>query len=164
MRNSFFALVLAFAVCSPLACGESDPSSSRKGPAPPSDPQRCELRRIDDVSSAAEHGELPLDAYVEVEGLTDPRTLVWKDSATGNAHFITKVMGTARRVYYTEQLDIGESPSARSRLVGHMQRWDRLEDRKAATLSAALEREYDLEIEPSSTWLLTAGEKPAGCE
>ncbi|MFO8070380.1 MAG: hypothetical protein R6V85_00780 [Polyangia bacterium] len=164
MKTPLFALALGFAVCSPLACGESEPSSSGGSPAPPPDPQRCELRRIEDISSAAERGELPLDAYVEVEGLTDPRTLVWKDSSTGNAHFITKVMGTGRRVYYTEKLDIGESPTARSRLVGHMQRWDRLAEEKAATLSAALEREHDSTVKPSSTWLLTAGEKPAGCE
>jgi hypothetical protein len=88
---------------------------------------------------------------------------VWKEKQTGNIYYITRVMGTQKRLYYMEELAPGEAPVLKSLFVGHLLRWDRLPERRAAELTKALLTEYKLEVEPDKTYLLFGGQKPAGC-
>jgi hypothetical protein len=145
------------------ACGDTRKEPIPGKEPPPPDPARCEVASLGEAADLFEKGDPPSGRLTRIDGLTDPRTLVWKDEATGGVFFITRVMGTERRLYYMAPVKPGEEPRALSVVEGHLQRWSDLEPRKGATLSRALEREYSLKIDPQTTFLVTAGEKPAGC-
>ena len=127
------------------------------------DPARCEVAELGEAADLFEKGDPPSGRIARIDGLTDPRTLVWKDETTGAIFFITRVMGTQRRLYYMAPVKPGEEPRALAVVEGHLQRWSDLEPKKGVTLSRALEREYSLKIDPAVTFLITAGEKPSGC-
>jgi hypothetical protein len=162
MDNSTSKVFTRFAVICLLSGCQANETSDPQRIAEP-DPARCEAADLGEAADLFAKGDPPSGCLARIDGLTDPRTLVWKDEATGAVFFITRVMGTQRRLYYMAPVKPGEEPKALSVVEGHLQRWSDLEPRKGVTLSRALEREYSLKIDPQKTYLLTAGEQPAGC-
>jgi hypothetical protein len=159
-------LVVAALASGPVclsACGDDGNPLAQATDDTPPDPARCDAMDLGEAADLFSKGDPPSGRIARIDGLTDPRTLVWKDEATGAVFFITRVMGTERRLYYMAPVKPGEEPKALAGVEGHLQRWSDLDPRKGATLARALEREYSLKIDPKVTFLLTAGEKPAGC-
>ena len=153
--------ILVLACVGALGCG-SEGAGEQAAPVA-SDPQRCVLAELGEAADLVESGRLPDDRLVSLQGIADPRTLVWKDQTTGDIHYITRVMGTQQRLYYMEQLAPGQAPAIKSEFVGHLRRWDRLPEREAAPIARALLTEYKLQVDPEKTYLLVGGAKPAGC-
>jgi len=144
-----------------LAIGCGGESATEPQDAP--NPARCELAKLGEAADLVESGKIPNDQLVEVEGIADPRTLVWREQKTGKIYFITRIMGTQKRMYYMEQLAPGEAPKLKSLFVGHLRRWDKLPPHEAKPMAQALLTEYKLQVEPEKTYLLAGGVKPDGC-
>ena len=146
-------IVLVLAASLLVACGgEEDAGSASRRAAPTA--KQCALAELGEAADRVAAGDLPSRQYAKLTGLTDPRTLVWQDERTKDVFYITRVMGTERRLYYMEQLETGEEPVPKSTLVGTITRWSELPPERGVVLARALKREYDLEIEPERTWLM----------
>lgn len=154
-------LALVLICAGALGCG-GEGTGEQSAPAA-ADPQRCALAELGEAADLVESGRLPDDQLVALQGIADPRTLVWKDQQTGDIFYITRVMGTQQRLYYMEQLAPGQAPAIKSEFVGHLRRWDKLPEREAVPIARALLTEYKLQVEPEKTYLLVGGAKPAGC-
>jgi hypothetical protein len=149
---------LAFVTLAVSSCGESAP------PPPPPDPARCEIADLGEASDLIAKGPLPDDKMVRVTGISSPKSLVWQDAATKQAHFVSRVIGAEGRwLYYMQELGVGETPKVLSEFEGHLRRWEELPQKQAVPMAAALERDYKIKIDPANTWLITNGAKPEGC-
>lgn len=154
-------LILAWAAVL-LAAGTSckpEPTA----PAPPPDPRRCELRDLGEAATLVESGAIPDDQLVRITGLGHPGSLVWQDQHTKQAYFLTRLMGAQRRLFYMQELAPGETPKVLSVFEGHIRRWDRLPQKRAVPIAAALKKDYGIEIEADKTYLIVGGAKPEGC-
>lgn len=153
-------IVSAISLCALAACGEGE----RPPAPPPPDPARCEIADLGEASDLIASGKVPDDKMVRLTGISSPKSLVWQDAATGRTYFVSRVTGAADRwLYYTQELDVGETPKVLSVFEGHIQRWDQLPKQQAVPMAAALKKEYHLDIVPEQTYLITAGSKPEGC-
>jgi hypothetical protein len=150
------ACSLVFALV--FSCGES-----KQPPPPPKDPKRCEIKELGEAAEVIESGKVPSDQMVRVTGIGDPRSMVWQERTSGKAYFLSRVMGTQRRLFYLEELSPGESPRVLAVFEGHMTRWDQLPPKRAVPVANALSKEYKIIVEPTKTYLIINGEKPEGC-
>jgi hypothetical protein len=160
MNPPRFASIRAVLALAALGGGcSSEPAPA----APPADPSRCELKDLGEASTLIETGNLPADQLARLSGVGDPRSLVRQDSVTKQAYFLTRVMGTQRRLFYMQELATGETPKVLAVFEGRLQRWDLLPPQQAVPIANALKQEYQIDIDPRQTYLITADAKPDGC-
>ncbi len=158
IRKTVFTPLLAMTLLG--ACQSSSTEGSKKRPK---DPTRCKVTTLGEAADIAKQADIADDKMVHINGITDPRALVWRDQTTGQTNYITRIMGTEQRLFYLKRIATDEKPGILSEVNGHLVRWDRLPKERTAPIAAALAAQYKIEIEPKSTYVIDADRKPEGC-
>ncbi len=127
------------------------------------DPARCQTMDLGDAPTLVESGTIKNDQMVFVQGIADPRALVWLDRSSQTTYYITKILGTQQRLFYLRQLKPDEKPTIKSEFRGHLLRWDLLPEAQSASFANALAEQYNIHISPATTYLINATGKPKGC-
>jgi hypothetical protein len=126
------------------------------------DPARCSLVNLGDAEDWTDK-QFPDDQMITVGGISNPIILVWRDSRSGQVFYVTRVAGTGARLLYMARLSPGETPVARSSFSGTIQRWKQLPPDLTRSMSAAIRAQWDVQLNPDDTWVISAGQKPEGC-
>jgi hypothetical protein len=152
-------LLLAIWLPSTLSCSteSASPPSSNKAPG------RCSFTDIGESADFIVQSQIVDDRLVIAYGLANPHALVWRDQTTGKSFYITKVMGTGQKLFYHKEIQPSEQQGIASEFKGHLLRWDKLPKERSLPITNALSRQYQISVNPESTYIILAGEKPVGC-
>lgn len=101
---------------------------------------------------------------VLIHGIAHPRALVWRDSTTGSTHYITKVLGTEQKLFFLKELAPDEKPGILSVLEGHLLKWTDLPLTESTPIANALSAQYNIKIQPESTFVIKNNSRPKGCK
>ncbi|MCP4675419.1 MAG: hypothetical protein GY854_07930 [Deltaproteobacteria bacterium] len=138
-------------------------SSSKETPnKTKKDPTRCRVTNLGEAANLAKQVNIADDKMVHINGIADPRALVWRDQA-GQTNYITRIMGTEQRLFYLKKIAADKKPGILSEFNGYLIRWDRLPKKRTAPIAAALAAQYKIEIKPESTYVIDGDGKPEGC-
>ena len=127
------------------------------------DPGRC---IVEDVGEATDFIQLPNivdDRMVIAHGLANPQALVWRDTQTNRTFYLTRVMGTERRLYFMRQVADDEKPGVASSFKGHLVKWSNLPPKRSVPIANALDQQYNIQVKPEESYVIIVGEKPEGC-
>ncbi len=141
------------------SCKDKTPSD----PAPV-DPARCKVVDLGDAVDLIEKGSIDDNRMVIVQGISDPRALVWQDDAGKQTFYIARVMGTEQRLFYYKRLALGEKPGISSEFEGYLLRWDRMPKKEFGSVKAALKAKYDIDVKADQSYVINADGKPVGCK
>jgi hypothetical protein len=154
----FLSIFLTAAAVLPLSCRSSSPEATQS-----KDQARCKPVDLGEATDLVQQGQLSDDRMAVVQGIADPRILVWRDSKTGNIFYITRIMGTEQKLFYLRQIGVDEKPGIESEFLGHLLRWDKLPLERSLPIANALATQYRINIKPESTYVIDADGKPSGC-
>ncbi|MDJ0762319.1 MAG: hypothetical protein QNJ97_04965 [Myxococcota bacterium] len=158
----FFPKYIFISTLFGLAWIGCNPSQS-KNASEASDPMRCQLQNLGEAPDLILKGAIDDDRMATIQGITDPRSLVWRDKQDGETYYITRVMGSEQRLFYYRRIASNESPGIKTELTGHLIRWDKLPPSRFDAVAKALATKYDIHIDPIKTYLIDAEGKPTGC-
>jgi hypothetical protein len=153
-----FAFLLIFIGCS----GKDRDEQEQLSPAPPVHDHMCELIDLGEASDAVEK-PLPNNQFATVQGLSNPKTLVWKDMKTGQIYYATKIMGAKGRLFYMASLGVGEKPTLKSEFTGTMLLWKYLERPLQLSMKKQFHDQWGVDVDIDHTYVIVADKKPEGC-
>jgi hypothetical protein len=99
-----------------------------------------------------------------MQGISNPKTLVWKDEKSGRIFYVEKIAGTRARLYYMGELKTGEKPALLSEFTGTILLWKNLKPALAKSMAAAFKRDWNTNIDPDNTYIIKGNQKPEGCK
>jgi hypothetical protein len=107
---------------------------------------------------------IPDGQLVRLQGITNPKSLIWREEAKGTTHYVAKIMGTGERLLYTEEIPVGGEPRILSEFEGTIRLWRYLPASYSEPMAKALANDWGVQIDPARTYLVQGGVKPSGCE
>ena len=135
-----------------------DPSAWRN-----TDPKRCIAADVGEASDFMRQSDIKDDRVVTAHGLANPQALIWRDDAAKRTYYLARVMGTDKKLYYLKPVADDETPGVASVFEGHFLRWSHLNRERGALLMNALKTNYNVEFDPTKTYIIVKEEKPEGC-
>ena len=147
-----------------FGCSNKNRNAKQKeSPPAPVHNGMCELKNLGEASSAVEK-KLPNNQYVELQGMSSPKTLIWQDTQTGQIYFATKILGAEGKLFFMDKLKTGEKPAIRSTFTGTLMLWKHLPKGLLVSMKAQFKEQWGVAVDENSTYILKADEKPDGCQ
>ena len=140
---------------------KNDNNNSASLPPPVHDGM-CNMQNLGEASSAVEK-KLPNNQYVELEGMSSPKTLVWQDVKTQQIYYATKILGAEGKLFYMAKLKVGETPTIHSKFTGTLLLWKHLPKSLLVSMKKQFKEQWGVDVDENSTYILKANEKPNGC-
>ena len=163
-KSMVILFMLVTSVSIPFGCGNNKNHNEQTKSAPaPVHEGMCDLKNLGEASSAVEK-ELPNNQYVELEGMSSPKTLVWQDTQTQQIYFATKILGAEGKLFFMDKLQTGQKPEIRSTFIGTLMLWKHLPKGLLVSMKAQFKEQWGVDVDENSTFILKANEKPEGCK
>ncbi|MBN2528613.1 MAG: hypothetical protein JXR76_19645 [Deltaproteobacteria bacterium] len=161
---SFNAVVFTAFIFSFFGCGNKKKADANTpySPAPQHDGM-CQMMNLGEASDAVE-AELPDNQYVNMQGMSSPKTLIWQDLKSKQIYFATKVMGAQGKLFYMEKLATGQTPTIKSSFTGTLLLWKHLPPSLLQSIKKQFKEQWAVEIDENATYILMANQKPQGCK
>ena len=150
--------------CISIGCGsKKNAADNLNSPPAPIHDGMCELVKLGEASSAVEQ-KLPDNQYVEMEGMSSPKTLVWQDLNTKQLYFAAKVMGAEGKLFYMDELKVGETPQIKTTFTGTLLLWKHLPKGLLRSMKKQFKEQWGVDVDENTTYIIKANKKPDGCK
>jgi hypothetical protein len=147
-----------------IGCSKNNQNNrEQQTPPPPVHGNMCKLIDLGEASDAVEK-PLPNNQFATIQGMSNPKTLVWQDKQTGQIFYATKLMGAQGRLFYMAGLETGEKPTIKSVFTGTLLLWKHLEKSLQLSMKKQFHDQWGVDVDVDHTYIMIADKKPEGCE
>jgi hypothetical protein len=86
-----------------ISCSKQVSSKPSDGSVPlPRHAGMCKKINLGEASDLIEQSKIPDNQYCTIQGLSNPKLLMWQDTQTSKIYFATKLMGAQGRLFYMQ--------------------------------------------------------------
>ena len=135
---------------------------NQPSPPPPVHENMCNLVDLGEASDAIKKS-LPNNQFATLQGMSNPKTLVWQDAKNGQIYYATKLMGAEGRLFYMARLKPGEKPTIKSSFTGTLLLWKHIEKGLQLSMIKQFHDQWGVDVNVDNTYIVIADQKPEGC-